>query len=93
MDQNYDSSSGDDDYAGDPQVTLQDIEKSKTIHLSIRANYTNWDPREAFRELVQNWYVFANQLPTNQLPFFFLTTSFTFHPLPATSFAVLMPFT
>jgi len=53
----YASSSDDDDreYDDDPDVTLDDIDKSKTINFSIRANYTDWEPREAFRELVQNW--------------------------------------
>ncbi|KAM7187192.1 hypothetical protein V8F33_011371 [Rhypophila sp. PSN 637] len=44
-----------DEYDSDPEVTLESIQKSKTIVFSIRANYTNWAPREAFRELVQNW--------------------------------------
>jgi len=44
-----------DEYDSDPEVTLESIQKSKTISFSIRANYTNWAPREAFRELVQNW--------------------------------------
>ncbi len=46
----------DEDYDYDPEITLRDIDRSKTINFSIRANYTNWAPREAFRELVQNWY-------------------------------------
>jgi len=50
-DEDFDS----DEYDNDPEVTLESIQKSKTIKLSIRANYTNWAPREAFRELVQNW--------------------------------------
>ncbi|KAK4450390.1 hypothetical protein QBC34DRAFT_461980 [Podospora aff. communis PSN243] len=37
------------------QTSVNSIVDSKTIQLSIRANYTNWEPREAFRELVQNW--------------------------------------
>lgn len=41
----------------EPETTLDTIDKSKTITLPIRAKYTNWDPREAFRELLQNWYV------------------------------------
>ncbi len=56
----YDSASDeeedDEEYEDDPEVTLRSIDKSKTINFSIRANYTNWAPREAFRELVQNWY-------------------------------------
>jgi hypothetical protein len=53
------SDDGDDSeyYSDDPDITLASIEWSKTINFSIRANYTNWAPREAFRELVQNWYV------------------------------------
>ncbi len=55
----YDSASDDEDdgenYGYDPEITLRSIDKSKTINSSIRANYTNWAPREAFRELVQNW--------------------------------------
>ncbi len=50
----------DDGYGHDPEITLGSIEKSKTINLSIRANYTKWKPREAFRELVQNWYAFPD---------------------------------
>lgn len=55
---NGDTSSGEDDDGGydcDPEITLSSIAKSKTINLSLRAEYTNWKPREAFRELVQNW--------------------------------------
>ncbi len=56
----HESASDDEDddeyYDYDPEITLRDIENSKTINFSIRANYTNWAPREAFRELVQNWY-------------------------------------
>ncbi|KAI0128657.1 hypothetical protein BJ170DRAFT_622518 [Xylariales sp. AK1849] len=36
-------------------VKLSDIITSKTIHTNIRCTYTQWTPREAFRELVQNW--------------------------------------
>jgi hypothetical protein len=43
------------EYDYNPEVTLESIQKSKTINFSIRANYTNWEPREAFRELAQNW--------------------------------------
>lgn len=50
-DEDFDS----DGYDYDPEVTLESIKKSKTINFSIRANYTDWVPREAFRELVQNW--------------------------------------
>jgi hypothetical protein len=59
-DMNIDASSSDEDddgYDYDPEVTLGSIQRSMTINFSIRANYTNWKPREAFRELVQNWYV------------------------------------
>ncbi|KXX81532.1 hypothetical protein MMYC01_202497 [Madurella mycetomatis] len=57
-DDSYASSSGEDDdgeYDYNPEITLGSVDKSKTINLSIRAEYTNWKPREAFRELVQNW--------------------------------------
>jgi hypothetical protein len=47
--------SEEDDYVADPEITLDSIAKSKTINFSICANYTKWAPREAFRELVQNW--------------------------------------
>jgi hypothetical protein len=58
----YESSSDeyyddDDGYADDPEITLASIEKSKTVNFSIRASYTDWKAREAFRELVQNWCV------------------------------------
>ncbi|SPO07754.1 uncharacterized protein DNG_10449 [Cephalotrichum gorgonifer] len=49
------SSDEEGDYDYDPQVTLEEIERSKTISFSIHAGYTDWKPREAFRELVQNW--------------------------------------
>lgn len=42
------------DYDAD-EVTLSSIKTSKTVTFSIRANYTEWEPREAFREFVQNW--------------------------------------
>ncbi|KAM7185075.1 hypothetical protein V8F20_011940 [Naviculisporaceae sp. PSN 640] len=45
------SSDDSDEYDSNPEVTLESIPKSKTILFSIRANYTNWAPREAFREL------------------------------------------
>jgi len=54
-----DSNSDSEGYDYDPEVTLESIEKGKTINFSIRANYTNWAPREAFRELVQNWYLLS----------------------------------
>jgi len=50
-----DDSDGDNGYDYDPAIPLSSIENSKTIQLSLRASYTNWEPREAFRELVQNW--------------------------------------
>jgi hypothetical protein len=50
------SSEDDEDYGYESDITLASIEKSKTISFSIHVNYTNWAPREAFRELVQNWY-------------------------------------
>jgi hypothetical protein len=44
----------DDGYDYDPETSLSSIGKSKTINLSLRADYTTWQPPEAFRELVQN---------------------------------------
>jgi hypothetical protein len=61
--------SSEDDFYGDSltdddaEVTLDSIEKSKRINFSIRADYTNWKAREAFRELVQNWYVLNTLTP------------------------------
>lgn len=50
-------SDGDDDtYNDDSWSPLNDIVKRKTFELGLRANYTDWAPHEAFRELVQNWY-------------------------------------
>lgn len=49
-------SSGEDEaYDLEPELTLDSIGRSHTINFSIRSNYTDWEPREAFRELVQNW--------------------------------------
>jgi hypothetical protein len=59
-----------DDYMSDSEVTLCSIDKSKTISFSIRANYTKWAPREAFRELVQNWYIIFSQLTLLSLPIY-----------------------
>jgi hypothetical protein len=56
----------DEEYEDGPEVTLHSIAKSKTINFSIRANYTNWAPREAFRELVQNWYVPIREVDLSQ---------------------------
>lgn len=49
-----------DDYSeeSDPDFDLLSVKSlpdRQTISLSVRAAYTNWNPREAFRELVQNW--------------------------------------
>lgn len=44
-----------DDDNEDPLLNLVDIKKSKVLNFAIRANYTTWQPREAFRELLQNW--------------------------------------
>lgn len=49
-------------YDNDPEEPLRAVGQSMTIILSISANYTNWEPREAFRELVQNWYAFSFSL-------------------------------
>ena len=56
--------------------------KCKHIPFTISANYTNWKPREAFRELVQNWYVpfVLTLLPTSPVPYHY-----------AISFLVLTP--
>lgn len=35
---------------------LDSIVNSKKFDLGLYANYTDWSPQEAFRELVQNWY-------------------------------------
>lgn len=45
--------SGDDSDSDFP--TIDSLPDRQTISLSVRAAYTNWDPREAFREIVQNW--------------------------------------
>lgn len=38
------------------QLTLNEIGNGKTIGLSIVSKYAKaWRPREAFRELIQNW--------------------------------------
>ena len=52
-DEDEDSHEDDDepDYAAD----IRSVQKSRTIHFSLRGDYTDWSPREAFRELVQNW--------------------------------------
>jgi hypothetical protein len=43
------------DSDNDTRVTLSSINTRKCITLSMKASYTKWGPREAFRELVQNW--------------------------------------
>lgn len=48
-----DDESDDSDFAFDSP--LSSLPDRLTISLSVRAAYTNWHPREAFRELVQNW--------------------------------------
>lgn len=40
----------------DPVPSFADIPNKKRFNLSVHGTYTNWGPREAFRELVQNWY-------------------------------------
>jgi hypothetical protein len=60
----YFSDDSDDGYDYEPETTLDSIGNSKTINFSIRASYTNWKPREAFRELVQNWYGSPLRSPT-----------------------------
>ncbi len=65
MDNLYESASEDEfdgeEYEYDPEIILDSMDKSKTINFSIRANYTKWAPREAFRELVQHWHVDLSQ--------------------------------
>lgn len=53
------------DWSFEQETTLSAIGKSKTINFTIRANYTNWKPREAFRELVQNWYADCPSEPSH----------------------------
>lgn len=37
-------------------MDLKNIGKSKTIHLSLTANYCpEWTATDAFREIIQNW--------------------------------------
>jgi len=54
-------SSVSDDARDEPDWTyeLSEIHKSQTIPYPIRSNYVerDWDSADAFRELVQNWYV------------------------------------
>lgn len=54
-DSDGDSSDGEDTNQAD-SWTLDSIVNSKKFNLSLHANYTDWSPQEAFRELVQNWY-------------------------------------
>jgi hypothetical protein len=72
---------GDGDDSGEhdieTDISLDSIEHSKTINYSIRANYTTWKPREAFRELVQNWSV-PSHLP---FPFPFILAWHAFGPV------------
>ncbi|KAK7696965.1 hypothetical protein SLS64_014021 [Diaporthe eres] len=49
------SSDSDDGYDNDHATTFADIPNSKTMIFPVRGTYTRWGPREAFRELVQNW--------------------------------------
>lgn len=47
----------DDDVAFEEELdTLDLIKKSHSIKLSVSHKYTDsWEPREAFREMLQNW--------------------------------------
>ncbi|CAK7204861.1 hypothetical protein SEUCBS139899_007623 [Sporothrix eucalyptigena] len=54
------TSSDDDNFGGDEydnktNTSLDSAKDTVKINFNIRYNYTNWKPREAFRELVQNW--------------------------------------
>lgn len=48
-----------DDESDDSHITFDSplslLPDRLTISLSVRAAYTNWQPRAAFRELIQNW--------------------------------------
>jgi len=56
--------SDDDPYGAEELDTLRSIKHSREIELSITANYTtDWKPREAFREFIQNWQVWNGLLP------------------------------
>ncbi|KAG6362559.1 hypothetical protein INS49_007651 [Diaporthe citri] len=48
-------SDGDDTHDDDSWSPLDSIVRSKTFDLALRGNYTDWSPKAAFRELVQNW--------------------------------------
>lgn len=53
---NYASDDDQSDDSGPEFIeTTAYLPSRQTISLSVRSTYTNWNPREAFRELVQNW--------------------------------------
>lgn len=52
----WSSSEDDDGRDEDPVPSFDDITNSKRFPLNVHGTYTNWGPREAFRELIQNWY-------------------------------------
>lgn len=46
----------DDAYTIEHEVTLESIDNQATINSTIASNYAaQWEPVEAFREIVQNW--------------------------------------
>lgn len=49
------SSDSDDGCDNDHATTFDSIPNSKAVFFPVRGTYTRWGPREAFRELVQNW--------------------------------------
>lgn len=57
------SSNVDDGDDGPRFPSFESIKTSKKFWSSIDGEYTDWGPREAFRELIQNWYA--------HLPLFF----------------------
>lgn len=52
----WSSSESDHGHDEDPVPSFDSIPTSKRFPLNVHGTYTNWGPREAFRELIQNWY-------------------------------------
>lgn len=48
----------------EPISTVSSLPDRQTISLSLRATYTKWNPREAFREIVQNWLAIRMFVPS-----------------------------
>lgn len=66
-----DSDDGDrdvDGYDNGTHTSLDLVNDSLKINCNIKSSYTTWQPREAFRELLQNWSVFC---------FLFFSSSFS----------------